>query len=216
MAKNKIITSEGNVQFIFGDTGKIINAHPNHIYTSFNVDTVSFMLIALPKSSGLAIMSTKAADLEFNGSTYSISQLPDVITDAFVEAGASVRFEVVSELPASGKTNTIYLVPKESGSGYDEYIWLKDDSEWELIGDTDIELDRYAQVVELTQAEYDELSPKDPKVIYIITDAAPVNLSDYARKYDDLDNIKLKKITRSAYDALSGNTDANTLYIING
>ena len=54
------------------------------------------------------------------------------------------------------------------------------------------------------------------KVIYIITDAAPVNLSDYARKYDDLDNIKLKKITRSAYDALSGNTDANTLYIING
>ena len=93
---------------------------------------------------------------------------------------------------------------------------MKDDSEWELIGDTDIELDRYAQVVELTQAEYDELSPKDPKVIYIITDAAPVNLSDYARKYDDLDNIKLKKITRSAYDALSGNTDANTLYIING
>lgn len=34
--------------------------------------------------------------------------------------------------------------------------------------------------------------------------------------YDQLDGLKLKKITQSAYDALSPNYDANTLYVING
>lgn len=34
--------------------------------------------------------------------------------------------------------------------------------------------------------------------------------------YTQLDGLKLKKITQSAYDALSPNYDANTLYVING
>ena len=34
--------------------------------------------------------------------------------------------------------------------------------------------------------------------------------------YDQLDGLKLKKITQSEYDALSPNYDANTLYVING
>ena len=34
--------------------------------------------------------------------------------------------------------------------------------------------------------------------------------------YDNFDGLKLKKITQSAYDALSPNYDANTLYVING
>lgn len=34
--------------------------------------------------------------------------------------------------------------------------------------------------------------------------------------YTNFDGLKLKKITQSAYDALSPNYDANTLYIING
>lgn len=160
------------------------------------------------------------------------------------------------------------------------------------------------KTVELTQAEYDALSPKDPNVFYIITDAQGADLSNYYTKsetsgateistalaskadtattytktetdnaitaatstkqdtlvsgtniktingeallgsgnitiqgggsvdqtiisgstnavaggavYTQLDGLKLKKITQSAYDALSPNYDANTLYVING
>lgn len=34
--------------------------------------------------------------------------------------------------------------------------------------------------------------------------------------YTNFDGLKLKKITQSAYEALSPNYDSNTLYIING
>ena len=141
--KNKIITSEGNIQFVFGDSGKVINIHPFHIFTSFNEDTISFIQIALPKSSGLALMTSTAEDLEVNGSSYSFEQLKDVLAEEFAEAGAQARAEVVTQLPVTGKTNTIYLVPKAEGSGYDEYIYIKDENKWELLGDTDIELSRY-------------------------------------------------------------------------
>ena len=160
------------------------------------------------------------------------------------------------------------------------------------------------KTVELTQAQYDELSPKDPNTFYVITDATAGDLSNYYTKsetsgateistalaskadtattytktetdnaitaatstkqdtlvsgtniktinnesilgsgnitiqgggsvdqtiisgstnavaggavYTQLDGLKLKKITQSAYDALSPNYDANTLYVING
>ena len=137
---NKIITSEGNVQFQTAD-GKIINVHPFHIYTVFNEDTVSFLLIAMPKSSGLAIFTSKAEDLEVDGTVYTIDELPNALSEAFAKAGAVARYEIVDELPTSGQSNTIYLVPKSEGVGYDEYIYVN--GEWELIGDTDIELDRY-------------------------------------------------------------------------
>lgn len=140
MAYNKIITSEGNVQFQTAD-GNIINVHPFHIYTTFNQDTVSFILIAMPKSSGLAIFTSKASDLEVDGTVYTIEQLPNALSEAFAKAGAVARYEIVDELPTSGQSNTIYLVPKSEGIGYDEYIYVN--GEWELIGDTDIELDRY-------------------------------------------------------------------------
>lgn len=135
MSKNKVITSEGNVRFEFPDTGKIINAHPNHIYTSFNIDTVSFMLIALPKSSGLSIMTSRYEDLELDGVTYSFEDLPQAIADALAKAGGTVAFEIVDELPASGNGNTFYLlrIPNpELGNIFEEYIWVE--NAWELVG----------------------------------------------------------------------------------
>lgn len=178
-----------------------------------------------------------------------------------------------------------------------------------LSGQTyNIQDENATKTVELTQAQYDELSPKDPNTFYIITDATagdlsnyytksetdglldtkldvtaytPTDLSNYYTKsetsgateistalaskadtlisgtniktinnesilgsgnitiqgggivdqtiisgstnavaggavYTQLDGLKLKKITQSAYDALSPNYDANTLYVING
>lgn len=248
---NKIITSEGNVQFIYGDSGKIINVHPFHVYTVFNVDTVSFLLIAMPKDSGLAIFTTKAEDLEINGETYTFEELPNALSEAFAIAGAQARAEIVDELPETGMTNTIYLVPKEDGHGYDEYIYIKETSTWELIGDTDIELSRYVKktdfnaytaqtaakidylsgatdaevaratsaetaldekidgkVIELTQAEYDALAEIDPKVIYVITDAVPVNMADYVKK---VDFNSYSAATKTAMDnETSARTNADT------
>lgn len=59
------------------------------------------------------------------------------------QGAASVAFEIVSQLPASGDTDKFYLVPKEGSSNdaYDEYIWLN--SAWELVGDTNVDLSNY-------------------------------------------------------------------------
>lgn len=48
------------------------------------------------------------------------------------------------ELPETGKTNEIYLIPKEGGANpnaYDEYLWTG--SVFEKIGDTEIDLSNY-------------------------------------------------------------------------
>jgi hypothetical protein len=69
---------------------------------------------------------------------------------------AQLSIEVVDELPASGNTHTIYLVPaQESGetNSRDEYLWIVDASTgvgtWELIGTTKIDLSNYYTVTEV-------------------------------------------------------------------
>lgn len=56
----------------------------------------------------------------------------------------TTHFEVVEELPETGESNVIYLVPKEGESQnvYNEFIWVNND--WELIGDTKADLTGYA------------------------------------------------------------------------
>ena len=69
---------------------------------------------------------------------------------AAISAIASMSFEVVSVLPTTDiKTDVIYLVPKTVGTSttniYDEYIYVN--SNWELIGDTSIDLSGKADKV---------------------------------------------------------------------
>ena len=55
-----------------------------------------------------------------------------------------MEVEVVTELPETGKTNVIYLVPKENTEEndiFEEYLYIN--NEWELIGTTDIDLSGY-------------------------------------------------------------------------
>ena len=71
--------------------------------------------------------------------TYSKTEVNSLISS--ISTGG---FQVVSELPASGKSNVIYLVSKSQTSEdniYDEYIWVNND--WELIGTTQIDLSNY-------------------------------------------------------------------------
>lgn len=140
--KNQIIINEGIAQFIFGDgSGRIITTAVNNVYSVFNIDTVSFVLIGLPKSSGLSLFTTRAEDLELNGVTYSIAELPDAVAEAFAPGDISIHFEVVDELPLSGESDVIYLVAaSESGESnvYDEYVWLESEERYEKIGSTEM------------------------------------------------------------------------------
>lgn len=172
MAKNKIITSQGNVQFI-NSKGKTISMHPMHCYAVYQDDTVSFLFIYMKEYSGQAFFASQFEDLEVDGETYdSIDALKEAIAEAFAKAGAQARTEIVDELPETGYTNTIYLLPKEHGEGYDEYIYNENEG-WQLIGDTDIEFERY-----LEKVVFNAYSADTKEKIDYISGAVDDNASD--------------------------------------
>ena len=91
-------------------------------------------------------------------------------------------------------------------------------SDYYTKSETDTLLDEKAEVIELTQEEYDALEEKENGVIYIITDGEEVNLNDFATK-EEVNTIESKipnilYVTQSEYDSLT--KDENTLYIIIG
>lgn len=66
------------------------------------------------------------------------------VTDAIADVGGKVL--VVTELPAKGNPNTIYMVPNESSRAndvYDEYIWMvtTEKTGWEFLGNKYVEVD---------------------------------------------------------------------------
>lgn len=66
------------------------------------------------------------------------------VTDVIADAGGKVL--VVTELPAKGNPNTIYMVPNESSRAndvYDEYIWMvtTEKTGWEFLGNKHVEVD---------------------------------------------------------------------------
>lgn len=136
-----INTSEDSITFIDVD-GKQLIVPKNRVYTHFNVDTVTFLLIERYDNEGICLFSTKASDLQINGETYTYQELLDGegISDLFSPTGLS--FEIVEELPQSGEEGTIYLVPNDHDT-YTEYIWIAEEEKWEAIGDSDIDLSNY-------------------------------------------------------------------------
>lgn len=66
------------------------------------------------------------------------------VTDAIADAGGKVL--VVTELPAKGNPNTIYMVPNKSSRAndvYDEYIWMvtTEKTGWEFLGNKHVKVD---------------------------------------------------------------------------
>lgn len=91
-----------------------------------------------------------------------------IATTAFVDTAITnalagitgITYEVVTSLPTTGQAGVIYLVAHSHGSGdvYDEYIWVN--SQFEKIGNTDIDLSDYMKttdMVAITTAEIDTL-----------------------------------------------------------
>ena len=68
------------------------------------------------------------------------------ISNGVISADARLRMVVVEELPETGDTQILYLVPNgeaEESNIYDEYVYVDDD--WEKIGTTDVDLSDYVQ-----------------------------------------------------------------------
>ena len=73
----------------------------------------------------------------------------DFVTAAIADI-TGFHAEIVTELPAVGQTNILYLVAKTeaaSGDGYDEYLYIN--GAWERVGNTDIDLSGYVQASEM-------------------------------------------------------------------
>lgn len=87
----------------------------------------------------------------------------------------TVSFEVVDELPTTGDSNKIYLVPKTGTTNdiYNEYIWVN--NAWELIGSTQVDLDNYYNKTQTDNL----LSGKQDKItgaaVSIVTNKLPVS-----------------------------------------
>lgn len=73
-----------------------------------------------------------------------------------------LQFVVVNELPPEGENGKIYLVPNGSTgeNTFNEYIWLPDAEDWEMIGSTDIDLSGYVQdsdMIEVSEEDIDDI-----------------------------------------------------------
>ena len=83
---------------------------------------------------------------------------------------------------------------------YHKYVFIMANiNKIRLSGTTySIQDENATKTVELTQAEYDALSPKDPNVFYIITDATAGDLSNYYTK-TETDGLLDTKLDVTAY-----------------
>ena len=97
----------------------------------------------------------------FNNSPYPAA-FYCIVTNGHTAAIADItgfHAEIVSELPASGQSNILYLVAKStaaSGDGYDEYLYIN--GAWERVGSTDIDLSGYVQAADMHAITNTEIS----------------------------------------------------------
>lgn len=90
--------------------------------------------------------------------TYTKTEISSLIASV-----STMSFEVVEELPTENiSVNTIYLVPIEnalSENAYTEYVYIS--SQWEVIGQTDVNLSGYVTTEQLNTALSDYIEKTD-------------------------------------------------------
>ena len=93
--------------------------------------------------------------------TKEVSDLTNYYTKAVVDSKLSnltnFHFEKVDELPQTGESNVIYLVPSETqttGNEYDEYYWDTTTNTFEILGSTAIDISNYYTKTEVDNNYY--------------------------------------------------------------
>ena len=138
-------------------------------------------------------------------------------------ANAGFDVQVVQTLPATGEAHTLYFVPSadpKTQNIYDEYLYAN--NAWEQVGSTAVDMSDYytktqvdnllvnkAEIVEITQAEYDALSieEKNNGKIYSITDAVIADV--YTKKEADVRFNPKNTVTASSGSYKFPNWNAN-------
>lgn len=181
---------DDTIQFIDVDN-TITNVPVNGVYTFIKGDTISFILLRRLDNEGYCVMTTRASDVEINGTVYSIDDYIDGTATQDLYTATGLRFEVVEELPDEGQSGVIYLVPNEDDT-YDEYIWLEDEERFERVGNTDVDLSNYytKDEVDLMLADYAETSDLDALELEVeengrVTASALVDLDN---RVDSIEN----------------------------
>lgn len=101
-------------------------------------------------------MPTKVSQLT-NDSKFQTDSQVNASIAAAIGRIETIEFEIVSQLPTTGRAQTIYLIANSGGS-HDEYIYIN--NKWEKIGTTDVDLSGYvksSELVEITTAEIDAI-----------------------------------------------------------
>lgn len=164
-----------------------------------------------------------AGNVYTKSQTYSQTEVDNKINQAIASTFSAA---VVTELPATtaAKENVIYLI-KHSHTGdtglntagedsYDEYIYIKADSKFERIGNTDIDLSAYAKTADVNTKLNDYAKTSTLSSYVKTTDS---RLTD-ARKASDV-SAWAKAATKPAYTAseITGyitDIDANDISVV--
>lgn len=103
-----------------------------------------------------------------SGDGIEISTDPNDGNKRIVSADGLAVIRIVSNLPATGDADTLYVVPKASGqpgNSRDEFIWVN--SQWEKVGDTFVPSNYY------TKIETDELISDIGGLEFVLVDTLP-------------------------------------------
>lgn len=96
--------------------------------------------------------------------------------DELILAIPGFNISIVNELPSENiDTHTIYLIhiddSQEEQNVYKEYLYINND--WELIGDTKVNLSDYIKIEEISNENYEKLTEYEPNKLYLIPDDPP-------------------------------------------
>lgn len=124
-------------------------------------------------------LPTKLSQLENDKTFKTESEIQQMI-----EKASSLKKEVVTSLPTTGKDDVIYLVKDDKGkdnNNYLEYLWLN--GKYELIGSTQVDLSGYATTESVSKLE--TAYNRDIKLVSGYIDQEAKNVRDMLKKKQD-------------------------------
>ena len=145
-------------------------------------------------------------------STWSSEKIQAMIADA------GFNVQIVAELPATGDNHTIYFILKQdssTGDVYDEWMYI--DGNWEMVGNTQIDLSDYATLNDVsiyaTISSVDASLATKADVYEIVTSAEIEDLFFYVNSneiyYTSYQNRVITPTNTEGLPAIVSNTNVN-------